>query len=516
MNPLFKLLTLFVLLFVPFFALSSLTGCKKSAPAAVPSTSAAAAVEVKGVPVDIRDVTLQYSFTGRTVPVSKVEIVPRIRGFLQSKEYTEGTIVEPGQLLFQIQDFDYQIALEKAKSQLAASQAKENSAKATYESAIKTNAQVPGTVSENDIVIYKAKWDEAKANVYNDYAQYKYAVQQLSYTKITSPLKGKISKENYYVGDLLDGTAGSPPVLCTVICMDPIYVEFQVSDRQFDKALEAAHKQKNAAGQGGAAGQAGAGQTGAATQPGSPNGASSPVAGSSKQSEEGKAPVSGTPDGQTPANAQDADANGNANGNGNVVLNSLEKEPIKPYTPQNEYQDVSQEPAESTVYMKVEKKNEGGPIKFWVKLNSGDDSPVFEGTLNYNDNQIDMATGTMTIRGSIANPDYQIYPGHICTVTLEGHLIPGASVIQERAICNDLTSRFVWVVDENQTVSKRYIDPQEQLPGGQERIIAPYTETQVSGVDGSTSVVKSGLKAGEVYLVEGFQRVRSGSKVSVK
>ncbi len=298
--------------------------------------------------------------------------------------------------------------------------------------------------------------------------------------------------------------------------MDPIYVEFQVSDRQFDKALEAAHKQKNAAGQGGAAGQAGAGQTGAATQPGAPNGASSPVAGSSKQSEEGKAPVSGTPDGQTPANAQDADANGNANGNGNVVLNSLEKEPIKPYTPQNEYQDVSQEPAASTVYMKGEKKNDGGPIKFWVKLNSGDDSPVFEGTLNYNDNQIDMATGTMTIRGSIANPDYQIYPGHICTVTLEGHLIPGASVIQERAICNDLTSRFVWVVDENQTVSKRYIDPQEQLPGGQERIIAPYTETQVSGVDGSTSVVKSGLKAGEVYLVEGFQRVRSGSKVSVK
>lgn len=508
MNPLFKLLTLFVLLFVPFFAFSSLTGCKKSAPSDVPLSSAAVqAVEVKGVPVDVRDVTLQYSFTGRTVPVSKVEIVPRIRGFLQSKEYTEGTIVEPGQLLFQIQDFDYQIALEKAKSQLAASQAKENSAKATYESAIKTNAQVSGTVSENDIIIYKAKWDEAKANVYNDYSQYKYAVQQLSYTKITSPLKGKISKENYYVGDLLDGTAGSPPVLCTVICMDPIYVEFQVSDRQFDKALEAAHKQKNAAEQAGATTQ-----VGAAGPSGSPNGASSPVAGSSKQPEEGNAAVSGSPDGQAPANAQDADANGN----GNIALKSLEKEPIKPYTPHNEYQNVSQKPAESTVYMKGEQKNEGGPIKFWVKLNSDDESPVFEGTLNYNDNQIDMATGTMTIRGSIANPDYQIYPGHICTVTLEGHTIPAASVIQERAICNDLTSRYVWVVDENQTVSKRYIEPQEQLPGGQERIIAPYTEKQATGVDGSTSVVKSGLKSGEVYLVEGFQRVRSGSKVSVK
>ena len=159
-----------------------IAGCEK--PAEAPVKMSDVKVNVETAKAIQRDVQLTASYTGQIVPVSKVDIVPRIRGYLEAIKYLDGSIVEKGQLLFTIQDFDYRIEVEKANAEMVAAKASEISARATYESAIKTNEKVPGSVSENDLISYKSKWQEAYADFNKKKSQYDYQVQQLSYTKI--------------------------------------------------------------------------------------------------------------------------------------------------------------------------------------------------------------------------------------------------------------------------------------------------------------------------------------------
>ncbi len=122
----------------------------------------------------------------------------------------------------------------------------------------------------------------------------------------------------------------------------------------------------------------------------------------------------------------------------------------------------------------------------------------------------------MTIRGVLANPTYELYPGHICTVRLEAKEKKGVVVIEERAIIDDLSAKFVWVVDENSVAHKRYVEVEESFEHGTKRILAPYSEEEVVTSSGEKAVKKTGLQPGETYIVEGFQKVREGMTVTLK
>ena len=120
------------------------------------------------------------------------------------------------------------------------------------------------------------------------------------------------------------------------------------------------------------------------------------------------------------------------------------------------------------------------------------------------------------LRGEISNPKFEIYPGRICNVRISGVVQKGLMVIEERALCTDLNSKYVWVLDSKGLVEKRYVKVGDLLPGGKERILEAYTEESVTNIDGSTGIVKTGLKPGEQYVVEGIQKVRAGMPVSPK
>ncbi len=505
-----------------------IAGCEK--PAVAPMKMSDVKVNVETAKAIQRDVQLTAYFTGQLVPVSKVDIVPRIRGYLEAVKYLDGSIVDKGQLLFTIQDFDYKIEVDKANAEMVAAKAREISARATYESAVKSNEKVQGTVSENDIVKYRSAWQQAYADFNHSVTQYQYQVRQLSYTKIYSPIKGKISKTVYTPGELLDGTGGNPPVLCTVMSMDPIYVEFQISDRDFDKALREAqkyfHEHPDAPGaqpQGqpvqheanyppedddapvAVAEEVAASETevqAPALADNASNGAGNPITTSPQ------APVN-------PAAQQAANPVTELNQEVSTVEQSVEDKLSQPFIPKDEDIAPSAVLQDNAAYMKGDQKSDE-TIPFELVLSDDPDAKVYTGQLNYNDNAIDVSTGTMTIRGVLANPTNELYPGHICTVRLEGKLKKGAVVVEERALCDDLSAKYVWVVDDKGVANKRYVVVEESFEHGTMRILAPYNEKEVISSTGEKILKKTGLQPGETYIVEGFQKVRDGMTVNPK
>jgi len=117
-----------------------------------------------------------------------------------------------------------------------------------------------------------------------------------------------------------------------------------------------------------------------------------------------------------------------------------------------------------------------------------------EGRLNFLDNQIDAATGTIRGRAIFRNQDRTLMPGLFVRLKLPGKRAYRGLLIQDRAVGTDLDKRFVFVVAPDQTIQYRGI------------ALGPI-------VDG-LRVARSGLKPGDRVVVNGLQRVRPGAKVS--
>jgi RND family efflux transporter MFP subunit len=115
------------------------------------------------------------------------------------------------------------------------------------------------------------------------------------------------------------------------------------------------------------------------------------------------------------------------------------------------------------------------------------------GRIDFVDNQLDVASGTIRVRAVVENHDRRLAPGMFARVRLAGGPPHPATVVEDRAIGTDQDRKFVYVVKADSTVE--------------------YRPVQIGRVDGSYRVVQSGVAAGERVIVDGLQRVRPGSKV---
>ena len=117
-----------------------------------------------------------------------------------------------------------------------------------------------------------------------------------------------------------------------------------------------------------------------------------------------------------------------------------------------------------------------------------------EGTLDFLDNQLDGATGTIRGRAVFHNTDGQLTPGLFVRLRLAGSGSYRGLVIQDRAVGTDLSKKFVYVV----------------TPKGQ----IEYRPVTLGPIVDGLRVVRGGLKAGEPVVVNGLQRVRPGAQVT--
>nr|WP_306910824.1 efflux RND transporter periplasmic adaptor subunit [Rhizobium mesoamericanum] len=187
--------------------------------------NAQAGPSVGVVSVQVEDVSPRHEFVGRVEAVNAVDIRSRIEGFLEKRLFDEGQTVKKDQDLFLIDRRSLEISLADAKASLASTQAILTDAQRRLERNQSLSSQtVPrATLEESQTAV-----QTAQANVLSAQAQVEKAELNLSYSRITSPIEGRIGAVELSVGSFV---SGSSPILVRVVEMDPIRVVFSVSDR---------------------------------------------------------------------------------------------------------------------------------------------------------------------------------------------------------------------------------------------------------------------------------------------
>ncbi len=201
-------------------------------PAAAQDT-AAPAVTVGTVPAKLQSIAKTMDFVGRVKAIQRVDITARVKGYLQSVLFKEGDAVKEGDQLYQIEPDEYQTAVKQAQGAVEQGQAALTLAVLQAKRAAELYAKNTGTEVARDQTV--AEVARAKGSIIIDQANLAAANLNLSYTQIASPISGRISLTNVTKGNVVGPDSG---VLTTIVSLDPIHVQFPVSQREFLKAQE--------------------------------------------------------------------------------------------------------------------------------------------------------------------------------------------------------------------------------------------------------------------------------------
>jgi RND family efflux transporter MFP subunit len=325
----------------------------------------------------IQDVTDSYDFTGTTEAVNRVEIRARVEGYLKAIHFTDGSIVEKGQLLFTIEPEAFKSKRDEAAARLKAGQAELERARLDLEriqEAILSNA-----VSQQDLSRVRAAYDTAQASVMGFQALLEQAELNLSYTEIHSPIGGRIGRRQVDIGNLVG--AGDRTVLTTVVQIQPVYVFFHMGEHLL----------------------------------------------------------------------------------------------------------------KGDMLQRLQGSDKTEPLKFRVGL-PNDDSFPHEGTIQFLDNTVDPMTGTVYVRGEVANEAKTLLPGMFVRVQVPTGVRKNAVLIPEKAIQSDLGGKYVLVVGEKNILQRRDV-----VPGA---------------VMGKLRIINEGLDGSETFITGGLTMARPGMPIT--
>jgi membrane fusion protein, multidrug efflux system len=335
-----------------------------AAPAAPPVT-VAAAIE--------REITFSDEFPGRFEALDAVEIRARVSGYLQSIHFKPGAEVKQGELLFVIDPRPFEARLAEAEAAIDNTQAQLALAKTELKRQADMLATHATSQREHDAAAAAVQSLEAAARGHA--ASIATAKLDLTYSRITAPINGRIGKDEVTVGNLVQGDAS--PVLTTLMSVDPIYVSFE---------------------------------------------------------------------------------------------------------------------ADEQAYLKYISHARGAALKVDVGLADETGFP-HAATLEFVDNQLAPASGTVRMRAVLPNPERRFTPGLFARVRLHAATKSAPVVlVAERAIGTDQSKRFVLTVGSDN--------------------VANYREVRIGRQVGALRVIESGLAKDEVIVINGLQRVRPGAPVT--
>jgi RND family efflux transporter MFP subunit len=176
-----------------------------------------------------RDVADHREYTGHIEAVESVDVRARVRGFLDKVNFQEGTEVKAGDLLYVIDPREYEAAVQQAEADVQRLQAQ--LAQAESELGRVNQLRGTGAVTPEEVVARTSARDIARAQVRQAQAALANARLQLGYTKVTSPIPGRIGRTLVTVGNLVG--APDPTLLTTVARVDPVYVYFDVPEADY-------------------------------------------------------------------------------------------------------------------------------------------------------------------------------------------------------------------------------------------------------------------------------------------
>lgn len=182
----------------------------------------------------LEEVVTQYDeFTGRFRAVERVEVRPRVDGYIEEIRFTDGEFVEKGDILFVVDQRPYRIALEQAQAELESAKTRLQLSEKELQRA--NNLLSTGAVSQELIDRRNQEYLSAKAAVSSSQATVQLAELNMEFTEIKAPVSGKISENYISVGNLVSGGLSSATLLTTIVSYDPIYFTFEASEAKLLK-----------------------------------------------------------------------------------------------------------------------------------------------------------------------------------------------------------------------------------------------------------------------------------------
>jgi len=354
-----------------------LTGCGQAGSDAKASQGAGPP-PVSVVPVTRRTVQEFDEFTGRLEAVDTVDVRARVAGTLDKVHFRDGQMVKKGDVLFTIDPRPFATEVARLEARIATARTQAELAKSELARAEKLLPTQAISVQEVDQL--RAAMHSGDTAVQAAQAELNTAKLNLSFTRISAPIDGRLSRTTVTAGNLVNV---GDPVLTTIVSMGRMYAYFDASEATYLKYVRAARE---------------------GTRPSSRD---------------------------TP----------------NPVLMGLSNE-------------------------------EGFP---------------HQGSMDFVDNRLNPATGSMRGRAVFDNANAQLTPGLSARIKLIGSGSYEATLVPDRAISTDQTRKVVMVVGTNNVVESREVK----------------TAALIDGMR-----VVSGVKPGEHIIVDGLQRAFPGAPVT--
>ena len=192
-----------------------LPGCGQKQEAAAPPPT------VGVVTLTAEPVTLERDLPGRVAAVETSEVRPQVSGIVRRRLFEEGSLVQAGQVLYEIDDAPYRAALGTAQGNLARAQANIEATRLQaerYGGLVGINA-----VSKQEADNAAAAAQQARAEVMAQRAAVQAAEVNLGFTRIRAPISGRIGRSLYTPGALVQ--AGQAAPLATIQRLDRVYVD---------------------------------------------------------------------------------------------------------------------------------------------------------------------------------------------------------------------------------------------------------------------------------------------------
>ena len=336
------------------------------------SNSAPPAPSVTVAQTLVRTISDADEFTGRLQAVDTIQLRPRVSGYVDSVQFTEGALVKKGQLLFQIDPRPYQAEVDRLQANLGQARAELMLADANAQRAQKLLDQ--HAVSREEADRMSTAWQSAKGQVAADSAALETARLNREFTEIRAPIDGRVSNALITAGNLVTPN----DVLTSVVSVNPVYAYFDVDEHSYLK-LDRLRREHGAAPQ---------------------------------------------------------------------IAMALADETGFPH----------------------------------------------DGHIDFVDNQLSAASGTIRLRAVFDNTDASFTPGLYVHMQLRSESKQPRALIDDRAVGTDLGNKFVYVLDKDRKVDYRKITTGPLLDG--------------------LRVVTDGLSASDVVVVNGLQHVRPGMEVN--
>lgn len=216
---------------LPLLAMGLVTlaaaGCSSGQAGSAPPSPPAP--EVTAAKVLFNEVRDWADFTGRLEPVERVEVRPRVGGFVESVAFVEGAEVKRGQLLFTIDARPFQATVDRLRAERDRAAAELALARSTADRARRLLEQ--RALSQEEFEQRVSGATVAEASLASVKAALQAAELDLSFTRVTAPIAGRVSRAAVTAGNLVEPST----VLTTLVSVSPVYAYFDIDEQTYLK-----------------------------------------------------------------------------------------------------------------------------------------------------------------------------------------------------------------------------------------------------------------------------------------